>query len=50
LSGRAGTGGAAIADSFPASATIPRADVAAFMPAELERPHFTARAPMITAA
>ena len=50
LSGGAGTGRAAITDSFPASATIPRADVAAFMLAELERPHFTARTPMIAAA
>ena len=47
LSGGAGTGRPRVTDRFPASATISRADVAAFMLAELERPSFTARTPMI---
>ena len=47
LSGGAGTGRPRITDRFPASAAIPRADVAAFMLAELERPEFTERTPMI---
>jgi putative NADH-flavin reductase len=33
---------------YPATATIPREDVAAFMLAELERPQFSSRTPMIT--
>ena len=49
LSGGAGTGRPRITDRFPASATIPRADVAAFMLAELERPQFTQRTPIIGA-
>jgi putative NADH-flavin reductase len=49
LSGGAGTGHPRITDRFPASAAIPRADVAAFMLAELERPQFTQRTPMIDA-
>ena len=49
LSGGAGTGHSRITDRFPASAAIPRADVAAFMLAELERPQFTQRTPMIDA-
>ena len=48
LSGGAGTGRVRLTDSFPASAKIPRADVAAFMLSELERPQFTERTPMIT--
>ena len=47
LSGGAGTGRARITDRFPALGSIPRADVAAFMLAELERPQFTQRTPMI---
>ena len=46
-SGR-GSGQPRLTDGFPASATIARADVAAFMLAEIERPQFTARTPMIT--
>jgi putative NADH-flavin reductase len=34
---------------YPATATIPREDVAAFMLEELERPQFSGRTPMITA-
>ena len=48
LSGGAGTGHPRLTDRFPASSTIPRADVATFMLAELERPTFTERTPMIT--
>ena len=48
LSGGAGTGRIRTTDSFPASATIPRVDVAAFMLGELERPQFSERTPMIT--
>ena len=33
---------------YPATATIPREDVAAFMLEELERPQFSSRTPMIT--
>jgi putative NADH-flavin reductase len=33
---------------YPATATIPREDVAAFMLGELERPQFSVRTPMIT--
>ena len=49
LNGQAGTGRARITDRFPAAASIPRADVAAFMLGELERPQFTERTPMIEA-
>jgi putative NADH-flavin reductase len=49
LSGGAGTGRVRRTDNFPASATIPRADVAAFMLSELERPQFSERTPMIAA-
>ena len=49
LSGGTGTGRPRITDRFPASRTISRADVAAFMLAELERPAFTERTPMIDA-
>ena len=48
LTGGRGTGEPRLTDSFPASATIARADVAAFMLAEIERPQFSARTPMIT--
>jgi putative NADH-flavin reductase len=48
LSGGLGTGRPRVTGRFPASATIPRADVAAFMLRELERPEFTERTPMIT--
>ena len=50
LSNRAGTGKARLTDRYPATASIARADVAAFMLAEIERPQFTARTPMITGA
>ena len=50
LSGGSGAGRVRLTDSFPASATIPRADVAAFMLSELERPEFTEQTPMITAS
>jgi len=49
LNGQAGTGRAHITDRFPLGASIPRADVAAFMLGELERPQFTHRTPMIEA-
>ena len=48
LSSRRGTGSARLTTSFPATASIARSDVAAFMLAELERPAFTARTPIIT--
>jgi biliverdin reductase / flavin reductase len=35
-------------ERYPATATIPREDVAAFMLEELERPQFSSRTPMIT--
>lgn len=47
LTSSRGTGQPRLTDDFPASATIARADVAAFMLAEIERPQFTARTPMI---
>ena len=50
LSGGAGTGRPRITVRFPASAVIPRPDVATFMLAEIERPQFTERTPMITGA
>lgn len=50
LSNRRGTGHARITTSYPATASIPRADVAAFMLSEIERPAFTTRTPMITGA
>jgi len=49
LNAQPGTGRPHITDRFPAAATIPRADVAAFMLGELERPQFTQRTPMIEA-
>jgi putative NADH-flavin reductase len=48
LSSRRGTGTPRLTGGFPATASISRADVAAFMLAELERPAFTTRTPMIT--
>lgn len=48
LSNRRGTGKARVTTGFPMTASIARADVAAFIVAELERPTFTARTPMIT--
>ena len=48
LSNGTGNGNPRLTDGFPASATIPRADVAAFMLSELERPAFSSRTPMIT--
>jgi putative NADH-flavin reductase len=48
LSNRAGNGEARIGDSYPATASISRADVAAFMLHELEQGRFTARTPIIT--
>jgi uncharacterized protein YbjT (DUF2867 family) len=35
-------------ERYPATATIPREDVAAFILEELERPQFSSRTPMIT--
>jgi biliverdin reductase / flavin reductase len=46
----AATGRVRITDRYPATAGIPREDVAAFMLRELESPQFTERTPMITAA
>ena len=48
LSNRRGTGAVRLTTGFPGTARIARADVAGFMLAELERPAFTARTPMIT--
>jgi putative NADH-flavin reductase len=48
LTHKAGTGRVRQTDRYPATATIPREDVAAFMLEELERPQFSARTPMIT--
>jgi putative NADH-flavin reductase len=47
LSNRAARG-SRLTDRYPATASISREGVAAFMLAELERPQFTARTPMIT--
>ena len=47
LSNRAARG-SRLTDRYPATASIAREDVAAFMLAELERPQFTSRTPMIT--
>ena len=44
-----GTGRFVIVPKFPGEARMPRADVAAFMLAELERPSFSARTPLIGA-
>jgi len=49
LSGGAGTGRPRLTDRFPALGSIARADVAAFMLGELERPQFIGRTPMIDA-
>ena len=49
LSRRRATGRVRITDSYPATASIPRADVAAFILRQLERPHFSQRTPIITA-
>ena len=49
LSNQRGSGKVRITSAYPVTASIPRADVAAFMLSELERPEFTDRAPMITA-
>jgi uncharacterized protein YbjT (DUF2867 family) len=48
LSNRRGRGNVRITSDFPASASIAREDVAAFMLSELERPEFSERTPMIT--
>jgi putative NADH-flavin reductase len=48
LTHRPATGKARITNRYPATASIPRADVAAFMLAELERRTFSATTPMIT--
>jgi putative NADH-flavin reductase len=48
LTSRLGTGKARLTDSFPMTASIARADVAAFMLGQLEAPTFTERTPMIT--
>src|SRR5262249_53891835 len=42
------SGGARVADAFPMSAAISRADVAAFLAEELERPRHRGQAPQIT--
>ena len=49
LSNRA-TRGSRLTDRYPMTASIAREDVAAFMLAELERPQFSKRTPMITSA
>lgn len=48
LSSRAGQGSARRTDRFPMTASIPRADVAAFMLRELEVARFADRVPIIT--
>jgi putative NADH-flavin reductase len=48
LTHKAATGRVRQTTRYPATAAIPREDVAAFMLQELERPQFTARTPMIT--
>jgi len=48
LTHKAATGRVRRTTRYPATATIPREDVAAFMLQELERPEFSARTPMIT--
>lgn len=48
LSNRRGSGKARITSTYPATASIPRADVAAFMLTELKADGFSARTPMIT--
>jgi hypothetical protein len=48
LSNRPGKGHPRMTPGFAVTASIARADVAAFMLAELERPQFTARTPTIT--
>jgi hypothetical protein len=48
LTHKAATGRVRQTDRYPATATIPREDVAAFMLDELERPEFSSRTPMIT--
>ncbi len=48
LTHKPATGRVRQTERYPASATIPREDVAAFMLEELERPQFSARTPMIT--
>jgi putative NADH-flavin reductase len=48
LTHKSATGRARQTSRYPATATIPREDVAAFMLQELERPQFAARTPMIT--
>jgi putative NADH-flavin reductase len=49
LTHKPATGRVRRTDRYPATATIPRQDVAAFMLEEVERPQFSARTPMITA-
>jgi biliverdin reductase / flavin reductase len=49
LSNRAARG-SRLTDRYPATASISREDVAAFLLGELERPQFTSRTPMITSA
>src|ERR1700722_19979754 len=48
LTQKSATGRARQTSRYPATATIPREVVAAFMLEELERPQFSARTPMIT--
>ena len=48
LTHRPGRGRARITDRYPATASISRADVAAFMLDELERPAYSSRTPLIT--
>jgi putative NADH-flavin reductase len=50
LTRKAATGRVRITNRYPATAGIPREDVAAFMLRELERQQFTERTPIITAA
>jgi len=42
--------GSRLTEGYPVTAAISREDVAAFMLAELERPQFSQRTPMITSA
>jgi uncharacterized protein YbjT (DUF2867 family) len=50
LTDEPGTGRFVIVPRFPSETRMPRADVAAFMLSELERPSFSARTPLVGAA
>lgn len=48
LNSKPATGRVRVTTRYPATAAIPREDVAAFILSELERPRFSSRTPMIT--